>query len=157
VSERRVYLDLNASTPLAPEVVAALEPLLREHYGNPSSDHWAGRTARHIVEDARADVAALLNAAPQQIVVTSGGTEANNAATGILFKRAGLGAACRLARRCRLHGLGVSRGDDVDVAGVDGNGCSARGRLGAVRFSLGRTTTQDELEYVVAQLISCRE
>jgi cysteine desulfurase len=86
-SARQVYLDFNASTPLAPDVVAAMEPLLREHYGNPSSQHWAGRPARRVVEAARTEVAALLNALPDQIVFTSGGTEANNhAIKGIVFR-----------------------------------------------------------------------
>src|SRR5688572_12279701 len=90
---RRVYLDFNASTPLAPEVISVMEPLLREHYGNPSSQHWAGRPARLVVEGARADVAALLNASPHEIVFTSGGTEANNhAIKGIVFQR-GIGGA----------------------------------------------------------------
>src|SRR5205809_156220 len=85
---RRVYLDFNASTPLAPEVVSVMEPLLRDHYGNPSSPHWAGLPARRIVEAARNEVATLLNAAPHEIVFTSGGTEANNhAIKGSLFRR----------------------------------------------------------------------
>lgn len=90
---RRVYLDFNASTPLAPDVISVMKPLLREHYGNPSSQHWAGRQARSIVEEARAEVAAVLNAAPQQIVFTSGGTEANNhAIKGIVLRRGSKGA-----------------------------------------------------------------
>ncbi|MBI2828816.1 MAG: cysteine desulfurase [Acidobacteria bacterium] len=92
-SARRVYLDFNASTPLAPEVVSAMEPLLREHYGNPSSQHWAGPPARRVVEEARAEVAALLNAALPEIVFTSGGTEANNhAIKGVVFRRGIQGA-----------------------------------------------------------------
>jgi len=75
---RRVYLDFNASTPLAPEVQAAMRPLLEAHFGNPSSHHWAGAPARAALEQARGQVAALLGAAPEEIVFTSGGTEANN-------------------------------------------------------------------------------
>ena len=75
---RRIYLDYNASTPLASEVVEAIRPFLGEHYGNPSSMHWAGQPAREAVEAARAEVAALLGANPTEIVFTSGGTEANN-------------------------------------------------------------------------------
>jgi len=75
---RRIYLDYNASTPLASEVVEAIRPFLGEHYGNPSSMHWAGQPAREAVEAARAEVAALLGANPTEIVLTSGGTEANN-------------------------------------------------------------------------------
>src|SRR5262245_32676095 len=85
---RRVYLDFNASTPLAPEVVSAMEPLLREHYGNPSSQHWAGSPARRVVDEARADLAALLGCAPVEVIFTSGGTEANNhAIAGVAFRR----------------------------------------------------------------------
>lgn len=92
-NSRSVYLDFNASTPLAPEVVSVMEPLLREHYGNPSSQHWAGRPARRVVDEARREVATLLNAAPHQVVFTSGGTEANNhAIKGVVFRRGTPGA-----------------------------------------------------------------
>lgn len=83
---RQIYLDYNASTPIAPEVADAMRPLLSEHYGNPSSQHWAGASAKHAVEKARGQVAALLGCAPQEIVFTSGGTEASNHATkGVFF------------------------------------------------------------------------
>ena len=55
-----------------------MRPFLSEHFGNPSSLHWAGRPARDAVENARAEVAALLGAMPSEIIFTSGGTEANN-------------------------------------------------------------------------------
>ncbi len=77
---REIYLDYNASTPLAPEVVAAMEPLLRVGFGNPSSGHWAGRPARDAVEQARGEVADLLGCHPDEVVFTSGGSEANNLA-----------------------------------------------------------------------------
>ena len=75
-----IYLDHNATTPLLPEVVDAMLPYLREHFGNPSSGHVYGRRARDAVEAARAQVASLVGAAPPEIVFTSGGTEANNLA-----------------------------------------------------------------------------
>ena len=75
-----VYLDHNATTPVAPEVLEAMLPYLRTAYGNPSSDHTLGRRARQAVEEARASVAALVGAAPSEIVLTSGGTESNNLA-----------------------------------------------------------------------------
>jgi cysteine desulfurase len=85
---QRVYLDFNASTPLAPEVVAAMTPLLSEGYGNPSSTHWAGSAARDTVEEARGRVALLLGCDPTEVVFTSGGTEANNhAIQGAFFSR----------------------------------------------------------------------
>lgn len=83
---RQIYLDYNASTPVAPEVADAMRPFLSEHYGNPSSQHWAGAPAKQAVEKARSQVAALLGASPQEIVFTSGGTEANNhAIKGVFF------------------------------------------------------------------------
>jgi cysteine desulfurase len=75
---RRIYLDYNASTPVAPEVAAAMREALDGAFGNPSSGHWAGAPARSVVERARADVAALLGCEAGEIVFTSGGSEANN-------------------------------------------------------------------------------
>jgi len=84
--EKRIYLDFNASTPLAPEVVEAMRPFLTEHYGNPSSPHWAGAPAKQAVEQARGQVAALLGCSPDEVVFTSGGSEANNQALkGVFF------------------------------------------------------------------------
>jgi cysteine desulfurase len=75
-----IYLDYNATTPLLPEVVDAMLPYLREHFGNPSSSHVFGQRARAAVESARADVAALLECDASEVVFTSGGTEASNLA-----------------------------------------------------------------------------
>ncbi len=89
---RRIYLDHNASTPVAPEVVEAMRPFFTEHYGNPSSNHWAGIPAKDAVEGARRQVAALLGCDPAEIVFTSGGTEANNhAIKGVFFAHLGKG------------------------------------------------------------------
>ena len=74
---RQIYLDFNASTPIATEVAAAMTPYLETAYGNPSSPHWAGQAARTALERARAEVADLIGASPNEIVFTSGGTEAN--------------------------------------------------------------------------------
>ena len=57
---KRIYLDYNASTPIAPEVAAAMQAFLTEHFGNPSSLHWAGAPAKAAVEQARAQVARRL-------------------------------------------------------------------------------------------------
>src|SRR6266540_3779798 len=78
--EKRIYLDFNASSPLVPEVVEAMQPFLAEDYGNPSCDHWAGTSARSAVERARSQVAGLLGCSPEEIVLTSGGSESNNQA-----------------------------------------------------------------------------
>lgn len=81
-----IYLDYNASTPTAPEVVDAMRPYLTEHFGNPSSSHWAGRPAREAVEQARSQVAALLGCLPGEVIFTSGGSESNNhAIKGVFF------------------------------------------------------------------------
>jgi cysteine desulfurase len=76
--EQRIYLDFNATTPIAPEVAAAINQALTEPFGNPSSEHWAGLPARQAVEKARAQVAALLHCSSDEIVFTSGGSESNN-------------------------------------------------------------------------------
>jgi cysteine desulfurase len=83
---QRIYLDFNASTPVAPEVIAAMKDVLEEPYGNPSSDHWAGKPARDVVDKARMQVAGLLGCRSDEIVFTSGGSEANNyALKGVFF------------------------------------------------------------------------
>ncbi len=75
-----VYLDHNATTPLDARVLEAMLPYLTRHHGNPSSTHQAGRAAREAVSRAREQVAALVNARPEQVIFTSGGTEANHLA-----------------------------------------------------------------------------
>ncbi len=75
-----IYWDNNATTPLDPEVYAAMEPFLKERFFNPSAGYGYARSVREAVEEARADVAALLGALPSEIVFTSGGTEATNMA-----------------------------------------------------------------------------
>jgi cysteine desulfurase len=75
-----IYLDHNATTPLRPEVLECVVPLLREEFGNASSVHALGSRARCAVEDARADVARAIGAAPSEVLFTSGGTESNNLA-----------------------------------------------------------------------------
>lgn len=77
---RRIYLDYNASTPIAPEVVSIMHEALDGAFGNPSSPHWAGAPARRLLDKARDRVAGLLGCAPEEVVFTSGGSEANNLA-----------------------------------------------------------------------------
>lgn len=90
-----VYLDYNATTPVAPQVADAIEPYLREHFGNPSSTHVYGRMARAAVEHAREQVAGLLGARAAEIVFTGCATEANNL------------AICGVARALRQRGRHV--------------------------------------------------
>jgi cysteine desulfurase len=75
---RPIYLDYNATTPIDPAVVEAMLPYLRERFGNPSSAHEHGVRARAAVETARSEVARLVRADADEIVFTSGGTEATN-------------------------------------------------------------------------------
>ena len=83
---QKIYLDFNASTPIAPEVAEAMKPFLSQHFGNPSSQHWAGIPAKEAVEHARQQVADLLQCSPGEIVFTSGGSESNNhAIKGVFF------------------------------------------------------------------------
>jgi cysteine desulfurase len=77
---QRVYLDNSATTPVDPRVVEAMLPYLLGKFGNPSSVHFYGQEARAAVDRARREVAALINARPNEIVFLSGGTEANNLA-----------------------------------------------------------------------------
>jgi cysteine desulfurase len=86
MTKRRIYLDYNASTPIDPAVAAAMRPFLEDHYGNPSSGHWTATTAKEALETARGQAAALLNCQNDEIVFTSGGSEANNLALkGVFF------------------------------------------------------------------------
>lgn len=77
---RQIYLDYNATTPIAPSVVEMMNPFLSGHYGNPSSSHSMGRAAKEAIEDSRVKVAGLLGCDRDEIVFTSGGTESNNLA-----------------------------------------------------------------------------
>jgi cysteine desulfurase NifS len=86
--ERRIYLDNNATTPVAAEVREGMIPFLQDTYGNPSSIHRAGREAHDAVESARRQVARLINAQPRRVIFTGGGSEANNLAIkGLAFAR----------------------------------------------------------------------
>lgn len=88
MSTQRVYLDYNASTPIDPAVSAAMMPFLADHFGNPSSGHWAAAPAKVALEKARGQIAALLGCEDNEVVFTSGGSEANNLALkGAYFAR----------------------------------------------------------------------
>jgi cysteine desulfurase len=94
---QRVYLDHNATTPLDPRVLAAMLPSFREGFGNPSSLHWYGQQARASIDDARAQVAALVGAEAAQLVFTGSGTEADNMAL------RGAAGAAQASRRKLLY------------------------------------------------------
>ncbi|MBZ5638087.1 MAG: cysteine desulfurase [Acidobacteriia bacterium] len=93
MEDEPIYLDFNATTPVAEEVLDAVRAALRDAWGNPSSAHRYGTRAREAVEEARDRVASLLGARPDEIVFTSGGTESDNAAV--------IGVAEALERRGR--------------------------------------------------------
>jgi cysteine desulfurase len=85
---RPIYLDYNASTPIDPVIAAAMQPFVTGAFGNPSSGHWAAAPAKAAVETARGHVAALLGCTEDEVVFTSGGSEANNLALkGVFFAR----------------------------------------------------------------------
>lgn len=75
---KKIYLDYNATTPVLPEVLEAMLPYYREQFGNPSSVHWAGRQVSGAVENAREQVARLLNCSPAEVVFVSCGSEGDN-------------------------------------------------------------------------------
>jgi cysteine desulfurase len=77
---RRIYLDHSATTPVDPEVAELMMTYFLEYYGNPSSVHFFGRQVRKALEEARSQIASLINADPGEITFTSGGTEADNLA-----------------------------------------------------------------------------
>ena len=118
---QQVYLDHNGTTPVAPEVVAAMLPYLTEHFGNPSSASARGVVARRAVEEAREQLAALLGAWPDEIVFTSGGTEANNLAI--------RGAAALATRRSLVTSAVEHPATAEPVARLERDGWTVR-RLG---------------------------
>ena len=85
---RRVYLDHNATTPLESRVFEAMKPYLTEAFGNASSPHHYGRVAKQALEESRIIIADLIGAKPEEIIFTSGGTEADNLALrGIAYRK----------------------------------------------------------------------
>ncbi|TKC20021.1 cysteine desulfurase family protein [Robertmurraya kyonggiensis] len=80
----RIYVDHAATAPMHPKVIETMTKVMAEQFGNPSSIHAFGREARHLVDEARAQLAKSIGASPNEIIITSGGTEADNyALTGV--------------------------------------------------------------------------
>ena len=73
-----IYLDYNATTPVDPLVIEGMIPYIKEHYGNPSSSHFYGIETKKAVENARRQVAEMLDCQIEEIIFTSGGSESNN-------------------------------------------------------------------------------
>jgi cysteine desulfurase len=112
-----IYLDHSATTPVRPEVRDAMAPFLSDRFGNPSSTHGPGRTARAALEEARERVAAALGARPSEILFTAGGTEADNLAVlgrwwvdggGVALSAVEHSAVRRSAARAAREGAAVS-------------------------------------------------
>ena len=84
---KKIYLDYNATTPVAPSVVDAMQPFFAEHYGNPSSSHSFGRASAEAIEDARGKVALMIGCDSDEVIFTASGTESNNLAIkGVMFQ-----------------------------------------------------------------------
>jgi cysteine desulfurase len=139
------YLDYAASAPLRAEALAAMLPLLERPAANPSSQHRQGRAARAAVETAREQVAALVGAAPAEVVFTSGGTEADNLAVkGAVLARPPEGrhlVCLAVEHHAVLDAAAWAQADAgarVDLAPVDGLGRVELDRLAAL-LQPGRT------------------
>ena len=120
-----IYLDYNASTPIDPDVIAEMAPYLRNRFGNPSSSHLYGRQAKEGIEEARSQMAELINGKAIEVVFTSGGTESNNIALcGTAFANRKKGR--RIVTNVTEHPAVLSpcrwlqtQGFDVKYVGVD--------------------------------------
>jgi cysteine desulfurase len=132
----RVYFDYNATTPLAPEVIEAVARTSRDVFGNASSVHYFGQQAKAVLDEARSQVAALVNADPSEIVFTSGGTESDN------FAIRGAADACEPTGRTRLVASAIEheavlntlralarRGSSTSLLELDHSGIVSRDRL----------------------------
>ena len=122
---RTIYLDHNATTPLLPEAASAMLSLGTEIFGNPSSPHQIGRKARQRLEDAREAIAARLGAAPDEVIFTSGATEANNLALfGLAGPPGGHLLAAPIEHPCVVEPLKTlaNRGYDVEWLPVNESG-----------------------------------
>ncbi|HWE63532.1 MAG TPA: aminotransferase class V-fold PLP-dependent enzyme [Chloroflexota bacterium] len=121
---RRVYMDANATTPLAPEVFAAMRPWFTEQFGNASSIHFHGQRARAAVERAREQVATLLGCRAAEVVFTSGGTESDNLALAGVLKAGDHLITSAIEHHAVLHTAERlrDRGVEVTFLPVDGSG-----------------------------------
>jgi len=120
--KNNIYLDNSATTPLASEVLEAMIPFFQTHYGNASSLHSAGRKARKVVEENRSLIAEHLGITPNEIVFTSGATEANNLAilgTAMRAKAGGHIIASRIEHDAVLHSAGWLEAQGYDVTYLD--------------------------------------
>ena len=132
-----IYLDYNATTPVAPQVLEAMLPFLREEFGNPSSSHAYGMRAADALRKAREQVAALVNSTPEEIIFCGCATEANNLA--ILGVARALAGAKRHAVTTAIEHPSVmgpmsmlrDEGWEVSIVEVDRHGCVDPGKVAA--------------------------
>jgi len=122
----RIYLDNAATTPLSEEVIEAMLPYMRSHYGNPSSIHAEGRKSRAAIEEARKTVANYIGASIGEVFFTSGGTEANNMALKCAVRDLGIGRiiSSKTEHHCVLHSVETlaKSGVQVDYVNIDNYG-----------------------------------
>lgn len=121
----KVYLDNAATTPVAPEVFEAMVPILKNDFGNPSSMHLFGRSAKAIIEQSRRGIAKHINCQPSEIIFTSGGTEADNMA--IFTSVTELGVKRIITSRIEHHAVGhtvchIQDKHEVELVYVDIDG-----------------------------------
>ncbi|MBO0697606.1 MAG: cysteine desulfurase [Zavarzinella sp.] len=144
-----IYLDHAATTPVLPEVWEAMRPYAVEHFGNPASAHAAGRKARQALEDARERVAALLGASADEVIFTSGATEANNLALfGLAGSPPGHILASPIEHSCVTEPLNqlAARGFEVEYLPV--------GRDGIVSVDAFRERLRPETRLAVVMLVN---
>jgi cysteine desulfurase len=138
-----IYLDHNATTPVAPSVASLMDGVLREDFGNASSGHPYGRRARQRIEEARSRVASLLGCDPEEVIFTGGGSESNNLAirgvaealgdrlSGVVITAVEHPAVIEPARWLERRGM------RLEVIGVDGDGTVAPDDVEAAVRKLG--------------------
>ena len=143
-----VYLDYNATTPLDPDVIAAMRHFLEDEFGNPSSSHWYGIKPKQAVESARRQVADMLGCLPEEVFFTSGGTESNNHAI--------MGAARSMKHKGRHivttsieHPAVLEVCRHLEGEGFETTLVPVEWAQGTLRFSVGRMTTAGEIDKAV--------
>ncbi|MFH1320104.1 MAG: aminotransferase class V-fold PLP-dependent enzyme, partial [Bacteroidota bacterium] len=159
IMEKPVYLDYNATTPIDPEVAHEMIPYIQTSFGNPSSSYSIGRRNKEAIEGARKQVAYLINAKPEEIISTSGGTESNNhAIRGTAFANKDKGkhiitssiehpAVTEVCRYLNLSGyeitwlpvdtFGMVNPKDVDLLTIAGHKLYAPKGIGALYIKQG--------------------
>jgi cysteine desulfurase len=135
-TDRVVYLDNAATTPLRPEALEAMLPFLTDRFGNPSGGHRVARAARLALDEARDDVADVLGCGPGEVVFTAGGTEADNLAIlGVVAARGGTAVCPAAEHHAVLHAVQAVGGR---VVGAGPDGAVDLAQLAAALDDLGR-------------------